>query len=196
MRQSGAVTTAAAAHIEAEMDARRVTPLIARTLLRLAEAGLPLDALTGDDVARAPALLGPVAVLSAPPSAGDFFDAFVLPGRPVVLRGACGDGWAPLRDFRDFGYLRRRCGKRLVNVKALSVCDLKGRRCFVSDPQLQMPLEDYLDAVEASERDGEPCPFYLGKVRQRQGKVQGELSRARKGKERQGQARARSAQVM
>lgn len=35
---------------------------------------------------------------------------------------------------------------------------------FVSDPELRIPLEAFLSAVEASERQGTRCPFYLGKV--------------------------------
>ena len=80
-------------------------------------------------------------------------------------------------------------------VKTLGVNDQAGRRHFVSDPELKLPLVrfltwpglswpgltwaelkwagltwpgaqvSFLEAVETSERDGAPCPFYLGKVR-------------------------------
>ena len=53
---------------------------------------------------------------------------------------------------------------RRVPVKSLAVKDRNGRPVFVSDPEMRMTLHDFLDSVEASERAGSRCPFYLGKV--------------------------------
>ena len=165
--EAGRISRENAAYIESQLGgAQAASPNLARTLLLLSECGLPHAALTGQDVASTPELfLGAPVVLDRPPSAADFFEHFVKPSRPAVLRGVLdATRWAPLANFADFGYLRRRCGHRRVLVKALGLADQAGRRVFVSDPELKLRVVDWLDMVEAAERDGTPCPFYLGKV--------------------------------
>ena len=106
-----------------------------------------------------------VPVLDGMPSATAFFEDFVLPSRPVVLRGALNLAMRPARDLADVDYLRRRCGHRRIPVKSLPREDLEGRRVFVTDPDTRLPFSAFLDAMSAAERDRtSKCPFYLGKI--------------------------------
>jgi hypothetical protein len=147
-------------HMMERLESRALSPLVARSLVLLAECGVPSASLAGAEAA------GNVDSLSALPPADEFFARYVRPGRPCVLRQllASAPGWTPFARFSDFEYLRTRCGHRRVLVKALGLVDKERRRVFVSDPELKLPLVDYLEMVEATERDGAHCPFYLGKV--------------------------------
>ena len=115
-------------------------PVVVRSLLSMADCGLPCSTLSGADDAPPPAGLGPgmpsadVDVLTETPSAYDFFERYVRPSRPCVLRLAelDADHWPPLRQLPDFAYLRKRCGHRRVLVKSLAIDDCKGRPVFVS----------------------------------------------------------------
>jgi len=69
-----------------------------------------------------------------------------------------------MRDFADFDYLRLRCGSRSVKVKGDHCFARDGRRVFVSDPQVEIPLEEYLSMIEECEKHAEPPSFYMGKV--------------------------------
>ena len=148
-QEAGRVSRASVQFIEERMDPlsrHAVTPLVARTLVGLAETGLPLSSLSGADVARDPELLGPIAVLERIPRAADFFQRFVLPGRPAVFRDLLGE-WPLLKELADFGYLRRRCGHRRVLVKTLALNDREGRRVFVSDPELKLYVAQDLNRL-------------------------------------------------
>lgn len=162
--REGRVSVAASAYLREQLR-EGVQPLFVRSLLSMAEVGLPLDCLSGRDAGP----FNQVPIWMRQPSAEEFFAEHVLPSRPAVLRGlVTPEGWAPMRDFRDFDYLRRRCGHRKVLVKSLAVDDTHGRPVFVSDPELRLPLLAFLDAVEHAETHGARCPFYLGKVALRQ----------------------------
>lgn len=116
------------------------------------ELGAPLD------------FNGPVAVLHKP-SMRELF-AYVMRNQPVIIKDGLDaeEGFPPLRNFRDFGYLRYRCGHREVKVKADSTWDHLGRQVFINDPCIQLPMNDYLKMVEDAEYSGASTPFYMGKV--------------------------------
>lgn len=124
-RAAGTITRANAEYIEEELLGGRISPLVARSLLVAAKAGVPHASLSGRDLESDP--LGPVTIFDdALPSASTFFSRHVLPGRPAVLRGAATESWPPLRDFADFRYLRKRCGHRRVLVKTVRLRDRLG----------------------------------------------------------------------
>lgn len=164
---SGTLPPATRALLEARLP--HLTPAVAACVVAMATAGLPvatLRAVAADSVLEDPhRALAEVPVLDIMPSPAAFFAAHVLPSRPAILRGlVSAESFAPLRDFPDFDFLRHRCGHRRVPVKSLALDDKDGRPIFVSDPEIKMPLVGFLSAVEASERSGQRCPFYLGKV--------------------------------
>uniref|UniRef100_A0A7S4QGJ8 JmjC domain-containing protein n=1 Tax=Alexandrium monilatum TaxID=311494 RepID=A0A7S4QGJ8_9DINO len=98
------------------------------------------------------------------PSADELLE-HVLLNQPVVISGAINDTeFPPLRNFADFGYLRRRCGSKPVKVKGDLVEDRDGRKVFVTDPAVQMPFGEYLGMVEEAERNQTAPAFYMGKV--------------------------------
>lgn len=184
----GVLRAATSEFLLGELASGACEPKVVRSLLNMAECGLPGSALTGADAApsappsappstppSAPPAAPPstppshppaVAILTELPSAEAFSADFVLPSRPCVLRlpELAAERWPPLRNLPDFAFLRRRCGHRRVPVKSLALDDSKGRPVFISDPELRLPLVAFLDAVEESERNGTRCPFYLGKV--------------------------------
>ena len=158
------ISAAASAYLHEQLRAGVRLNLL-RSLLSMAEVGLPTASLSGRDAAEAPSRFADVAIWTTQPTAEDFMREHVLASRPAVLRGlVTARNWAPMRDFGDFDYLRRRCGHRKVLVKSLALDDTHGRPVFVSDPELRLPLLAFLDAVEQAEAHGARCPFYLGKV--------------------------------
>ena len=73
-----------------------------------------------------------VPLVTALPSAASFFEQYVLPSRPCVLRLSelSAQRWPPLHELPDFDFLRRRCGHRRVPVKSLALDDAQGRPCL------------------------------------------------------------------
>jgi len=134
-------------------------------MLQMAKARLPVSSLIGEDIRADPDAYGQIPILDLPPSPADFFSDFVMRSRPLVMRNLADEmGFPPMAHFIDFSYLRHRCGHRRVCVKSLALDDSEGRPVFVSDPELRIPLQAFLAAVESAERDRTRCPFYLGKV--------------------------------
>ena len=145
---------------------------VGKCLLHMARAGLPAATLKtiitpnlADDPLRNRLKLKSIPIITSMPTPTDFFKEHVLPSRPCILRGIVNkSNFPPISTFTDFDYLRKRCGHRRVPVKSLAVDDAKGRPVFVSDPEMRMSMDDFLDAVVTSEVTGARCPFYLGKV--------------------------------
>lgn len=155
--KSGALSLQTAALLQELVDSK--APLASvMSMLKMGIVGIRTKTLRGDGLPRdVPVVEGL--------GAEDFLSTYVLPGRPVVIRGAFSpEDFPPMQTLLDFDYLRRRCGQRRVLVKALAHDDGAGRPVFVSDPELKLPLAAFLDSVEAHERDGVKSPFYLGKV--------------------------------
>jgi hypothetical protein len=134
------------------------SPAVVQAMLVMAECGVPCHAILPGNPFEA------VPVLQHTPSPRELFTEYVLPGRPVVLRGAVATAWPPMRHFWDAAYLRTHCGHRSVPVKSLAIHDADGRPVFMSDPGQRLPLGEFLDAVDAAEGCGARCPYYLGKV--------------------------------
>ena len=171
--ESGAVSAASASFLQTKLDeapedgsegaAGSLTCVL--SMLTMAEVGLPLPTLSGRDTSSAPPRFCAVPVWTSAPSAAAFWSEHVLPSRPALLRGQLsGADWPPMRNFGDFSYLRRRCGKRRVFAKSLALDDAAGRPIFVADPELELPLADFLGMVEKAEEQAARCPVYLGKV--------------------------------
>mmetsp|Transcript_49977 Transcript_49977/g.154454 ORF Transcript_49977/g.154454 Transcript_49977/m.154454 type:complete len:528 (+) Transcript_49977:57-1640(+) len=98
------------------------------------------------------------------PSPEEVFE-HVARNRPLVITGALDErSFPPLEGFKDFEYLRSRCGHRHVKVKGDPSLDAGGRKVFVNNPFVSLRLEEYLDMVEEAERSGDAPPFYMGKV--------------------------------
>lgn len=127
-------------------------------MLAMAKLGTPLALLDGRGLPIS------VAMLDAPqPKA--FFERFVLPGKPAVLRKVVDvDKFPPLTGFCDLESIRKKCGHRRVLVKSLAQKDSKGRSVFISDPELKLPLVAFLDALQDHEKRGAQVPFYLSRV--------------------------------
>ena len=150
--QDDKVSAACAEHLSSMLRAGS-EPVVVRSLLSMADCGLPCSTLSGADDAPplagvAPGMPSPcIDVLREMPTAFDFFERYVRPSRPCVMRLTELDAehWPPLRDLPDFGYLRQRCGHRRVLVKSLAIDDCKGRPVFVSalaswaSPRLALP---------------------------------------------------------
>merc|ERR1712232_1521534 len=84
--------------------------------------------------------------------------------RPVVIQGALDEcSFSPLRDFKDLGYLRRRCGHRTVTLSGDLCKDSAGRAIFLKDPVVEMTFDEYIDLVQAAE-DGQSPSFYMCKM--------------------------------
>lgn len=117
---------------------------IVLSLLWMGIYGVRLSLLRGDGVPRSLRwYAGPVL---------DFWEACVLPNCPAVLaRFLHAGNFRPSELFRDFNYLRRRCGQRIVHVKCAVHRVVAGRRHFVGDPDHTMSFSDYLDVVESYE---------------------------------------------
>ena len=122
----------------------------ASAMISMARVGLPLGAISGD--AHAAWRVRPhVPVLVStsrgelPISAQEFYDGYVARSLPCVLRGAIdASTFAPLSTFADFSHLRAVCGHRRVPVKSVAINDAQGNPCFVDDPELRVPLVDFL----------------------------------------------------
>lgn len=128
-------------------------------MVKMANLGTHVSQLRGEGLADT------VTILDEMPSSEKFFSDFVLPSRPVVIRGAfTAKTFAPLEKLPDFSYLRQKCSHRRVLTKSLGFTDEAGRSQFMTDPELKLPLAAYLDAIEACEQKGTPVPYYLGKV--------------------------------
>lgn len=155
---SSGLPSSSVALLEHLLDDGTPTPVIL-CLLKMAGLGMTTTALGGENVPAS------VPVLEAP-SAHQFFQEHVLPNRPAVLRnGFDMDSFPPITNFPDLDYLRRRCGHRRVAVKSLGHDDRDGRKVFVTDPELKIPLVAFLENIEAFERgEGGPPPFYVGKI--------------------------------
>jgi len=163
---AGALSTICAERLQQWLDSGCMSTPSIMSLLVMAKIGLSTDVLSGggcgapdvNEVLAVPVLMTP--------TAEDFFQTFVLPGRPAVLCGCFSESEAfpPLTHFPDFAHLRARCGHRRVPVKSIAHDDREGRPVFVSDPGLRLPLGALLGAIETHEREGMRMPFYLGKV--------------------------------
>ena len=161
---SGKVSQASAdflrARLASEEGSSGRSPTCVRSMLKMAEVGLPLPTLAGRDTS-----VQTCSVHTTMPSAASFWTEHVLPSRPAILRGLVSEAnWAPMRDFADFSYLRKLCGHRRVLAKSLALNDTKGRSVFVADPELEIRLSAFLEAVEQAEAQQRRCPVYLGKV--------------------------------
>ena len=168
---NGTISEASASFLRAKLASEEGnedgggSPACVRSLMRMAEVGLPLPTLAGRDTSSVPPHLSAVPIWTTFPSAETFWSDHVLPSRPALLRGLLTPAtWPPMRDFADFAYLRRRCGHRRVRVKALALDDAQGRPVFVGDPEFETPLSEFLELVEQAEERRERCPMYLGKV--------------------------------
>ena len=169
----GAVSAATAALLQRQLLSPHATTPATNCLVNMAIAGLPFASLRTVAADEAPLTADPlrrlqgVPTFAEPCSPSRFYSDHVLPSLPCVFRpGALVEArtFPPLQSFADFGYLRQACGHRRVPVKSLALDDRAGRPVFVSDPEIKMPMRDFLDAVEASEASASRCPFYLGKV--------------------------------
>jgi len=157
----GNISSAAAEHLIGMLPDKSVSFEVIMTLLDMAKHGLRLDSLKSGaattTVAEVPS--GPV------PDVRSFFESFVLPSRPAVVRGlAAAHRFPPSARFADFGYLRRLSGRRQVTVRAKSFDDQAGRRHFPTVAECPLPFSRFLDAIEQSERHDSKMPFYLGGV--------------------------------
>lgn len=156
--QKGTISTAVASHLEKMFDEGTAPVLSVLSFITMAKLGLSVRMLTG-----------PEQPLEVPrlesPSSTKFFEDFVMHNRPAVLKNVFGQkSFAPLQTFTDFAFLRQLCGHRRVLTKSLAYNDSEGRPVFVTDPELRLPFEAFLDRVEEHERDSCGVPFYLGKV--------------------------------
>ena len=125
-----------------------VLAAVVRYMLCMAECGLPCSAIEAN---LAELHDGGVPVLHGMPSARRFFEDFVLPNRPVVIRSAVDSAaWPPLHSLVSIGYLRARCGRRRVAIKSITLHDSDGRPIFLSGPAQRLPLDPFLDAVESA----------------------------------------------
>ncbi|CAE8652901.1 unnamed protein product, partial [Polarella glacialis] len=91
---------------------------------------------------------------------------YVMRNQPVVIKGALNsEKFPPLEDFANFGYLRERCGHRMIKVKSEAFVDKENRQIFVSDPLGEMSLSAFCGLVEQAEHLGVAAPVYMGKVK-------------------------------
>jgi len=99
------------------------------------------------------------------PSADELWK-YVQLHQPVVISGALdAEGFPPLERFKDFDYLRRRCGRRKVKVKGDFFADKEGRNIFITDPAAEITFREFLNAVEEAEQLGVAPNCYMGKVK-------------------------------
>jgi len=157
--QKGTITTTMASFLE-ELFAEGSAPVLSvLSFITMAKLGLTVRMLTGPEQPLE------VPTIEAPTST-EFFQSFVMNNRPAVLKNIFRQqSFAPLETFADFAFLRQLCGHRRVLTKNLAYNDSEGRPVFVTDPELRLPFEAFLDRVEEHERGNcAAVPFYLGKV--------------------------------
>ena len=152
-----AATTAGAREMVMRELAGGLPRSCASALVSMARVGLPLGAISGDAHAawrvrpRVPVLVS-ASRGELPLSAREFYDGYVARSLPCVLRGAIdARTFAPLSTFADFSHLRAVCGHRRVPVKSVAVSDAHGNPCFVDDPELRLPLVDFLKQAAYSD---------------------------------------------
>lgn len=89
----------------------------------------------------------------------------VMRNQPLVITGALDErNFPPLRNFADFDYLRDRIGHRRVKMKADSSLDSEGRKLFMNDPSVAIPVPEFLSRIEENEQRGSQIGYYMGKV--------------------------------
>lgn len=157
--QKGTISTTMFSFLE-DIFAEGSAPVLSvLSFITMAKLGLSVRMLTGpEQPLEVPTIEAPQPTV--------FFQNFVMSNRPAILKNVFRQQtFAPLETFTDFTFLRQLCGHRRVLTKNLAYNDSEGRPVFVTDPELRLPFEAFLDRVEEHERGS--CigvPFYLGKV--------------------------------